>query len=122
MMSKREGSSNEIQSVDAKTESKIYLDSLLVMEARLKDLASQPAKNSNIADVSSNMNVARLEDLINNLKHFETLRQNSLSWINNISSNITKAKQHLDEMASETTVLQDEQLFTNLLKVINAVL
>ena len=98
--------------------STIYLEPLNDMEQRLQKLRSQEeGKKSNIDDISTNLNITRLAELISSLKNFETLEKNVLSQINDAGGMINKAKLNIDKMESETVLTEDERHLSGLLRV-----
>jgi hypothetical protein len=117
IIKKKETVTRKLATVDSGSQNNIYLESIPIMEKRLKDLKTQHAEPSNFADISTNMTITKLTDLIENYGSFEILRQNSLSWINDTKAGIHRAKQNIDQMAEESIIYQDEQFLTNLLKV-----
>ena len=117
IMNKKEVLINKIKEIDGECQSNIYLESIPIMEKRLKELKLQRTESSNIDNISTNMNITKLTDLIENYGSFEILRQNSLSWINDTKSTINRAKQNIERMKEEAAIYQDEQSLLNLLKV-----
>ena len=117
IIKKKETMTNKLATVDGGSQNDIYLESIPIMEKRLKDLKSENAEPSNFADISTNMTITKLTGLIENYGSFEILRQNSLSWINDTKSGIHRAKQNIDQMAEESIIYQDETFLINLLKV-----
>ena len=104
--------------VDETAENDVFLDSVTIMEKELENLRMQHKPASNLSDISINLKVARLSDMISQLKEFENLREELNIWIEDVRSDISRAKQNVDKMADEAIILQDEQFFVRLLEVI----
>ena len=118
ILKKKETITSKLTGEDDNSQNNIYLESIPIMETRLRDLKSQKAEPSNFADISTNMNITKLAGLIENYGSFEILRQNSLSWINDTNAGIHRAKQNINRMAEKSIIDQDEEFLTNLLKVL----
>ena len=108
--------------VDETAENDVFLDSVTIMEKKLENLRMQHKQASNLSDISINLKVARLSDMISQLKEFENLREELNIWIEDVRSDIGRAKHNVDKMADEAIILQDEQFFVRLLEVIYIVL
>ena len=108
--------------VDETAENDVFLDSVTIMEKELENLRMQHKQASNLSDISINLKVARLTDMISQLKEFENLREELNIWIEDVRSDIGRAKQNVDKMADEAIILQDEQFFVRLLEVIYIIL
>ena len=87
------------------------------MEKELENLRMQHKQPSYLSDISINLKVAKLSDMISQLKEFENLREELNIWIEDVRSDISRAKQNVDKMADEAIILQDEQFFVRLLEV-----
>ena len=108
--------------VDETAENDVFLESVTIMEKELENLRMQHKPASNLSDISINLKVARLSDMISQLKEFENLREELNIWIEDVRSDIGRAKQNVDKMADEAIILQDEQFFVRLLEVIYIIL
>ena len=108
--------------VDETAENDVFLEPVTIMEKELENLRMQHKPASNLSDISINLKVARLSDMISQLKEFENLREELNIWIEDVRSDIGRAKQNVDKMADEAIILQDEQFFVRLLEVILIIL
>ena len=108
--------------VDETSENDVFLESVTIMEKELENLRMEHKPASNLSDISINLKVARLSDMISQLKEFENLREELNIWIEDVRSDIGRAKQNVDKMADEAIILQDEQFFVRLLEVILIIL
>ena len=113
---------NKDMVVDETAENDVFLESVTIMEKELENLRMQHKQASNLSDISINLKVARLTDMISQLKEFENLREELNIWIEDVRSDIDRTKQNVDNMADEAIILQDEQFFVRLLEVIYIIL
>ena len=96
----------------------VYLESLTEMEQRLKNLRSHNHKTtSNMDDISTNLSITKLSELIESLKHFESLEEDLKHQINNCEQTIKEVKIDIDQMQTETILVEDERHLSRLLKV-----
>ena len=104
--------------ISHQTNHTVYLEPLKEMEQRLKDLRSRNQKaTSNMDDISTNLNITRLSELIDSLKSFESLEEDSRQQISNCEQTIKEIKMNIDQMQTETILVEDERHLSRLLKV-----
>lgn len=108
--------------VDQTSDNDVFLESVPIMEKELENLRMQHKQPSYLFDISINLKVAKFSDMISQLKEFENLREELNIWIEDVRSDISRAKQNVDKMADEAIILQDEQFFVRLLEVILIIL
>ena len=108
--------------VDQTSDNDVFLESVPIMEKELENLRMQHKQPSYLSDISINLKVAKLSDMVSQLKEFENLREELNIWIEDVRSDISRAKQNVDKMADEAIILQDEQFFVRLLEVILIIL
>ena len=104
--------------ISHQTNHTVYLEPLREMEQRLKELRSQNHKTaSNMDDISTNLNITRLSELIDSLKSFESLEEDSRQQIINCEQTIKEVKIDIDQMQTEAILVEDERHLSRLLKV-----
>ena len=88
------------------------------MEQRLQTLRSQQdGTASNMDNISTNLNITRLSELISSLKNFEKMQDDLKQQISYCEQTVKEVKIDIDQMQNDAMLIEDERHLSRLLKV-----
>ena len=88
------------------------------MEQRLQTLRSQQdGTTSNMDNISKNLNITRLSELISSLKNFDKMQDDLKQQISYCEQTVKEVKIDIDQMQNDAMLIEDERHLSRLLKV-----
>ena len=104
--------------INHQNKSTIYLEPLKDMEQRLQTLRSQQdGTASNMDNISTNLNITRLSELISSLKNFDKMEDDLKQQISYCEQTVKEVKIDIDQMQNDAMLIEDERHLSRLLKV-----
>ena len=110
---------NQIETmINHQNQGTIYLEPSKDMEQRLQTLRSQQdGTASNMDNISTNLNITKLSELISSLKNFEKMQDDLKQQISYCEQTVKEVKIDIDQMQNDAMLIEDERHLSRLLTV-----